>query len=274
MGDTETTQSQANEEAVTDSQDTSTSTASVTEAELNAALEGEVETQTKEASSTTETQGDDTDASLDGTTNQTDQDDHTDKSRLGRKVKNLSDQMSALMTKMDEYISKPSTESSTTDSTDTIETPEYIATPEDVEKYLQAREQRITQAQKKYQSDYVTELNGLKQGNEDIHDQVVAEMMENFNIKRPNNPGMVDAQLNYTQAMRKVLTSNKTANVPVKGDNPSGVTHGNTNTTVKTEMPKLSADAAEFVRLTGMKAESVRDALGENKHIATPVRGK
>ncbi|OHB71867.1 MAG: hypothetical protein A2W23_06360 [Planctomycetes bacterium RBG_16_43_13] len=232
---------------------------SVTDEALTAALEGketsgpEVTAKAAEA----EPEGQDED-----------KEDHADKTRLGRKVKKLEDVMvtktefSQLMNKLDTFMTKPAEQV----STEKIDIPEYVATPEDVEKVIQARERRIQADQETYQKAYVSTMVSIGNGNEQ-HDEVVKEMMTNFNVRRTGNP-QIDAELNYAKAQAAVLSRGATKTVPVKGDKPvaAGVTVGSTNTQRKVTLPKLSAEAENFVaymRRQGMTDESIAEALKE-----------
>ena len=126
-------------------------------------------------------------------------------------------------------------------STEEVEMPEYVTTPDDVEKVIQAREQRMRTDQETYQKAYVSTMVSMGNGNEQ-HDDVVKEMMTNFNVRRTGNP-QIDAELNYAKAQAAVLSRGATKTVPVKGEKPAaaGVTVGNTNTQRKVTLPKLSA---------------------------------
>lgn len=229
----------------------------VTDEALTAALEGR---ETSEPEPTVKA----TEAEL-----KAQEDDHQEKSHLGRKVKKLEDVMvtkaefNQLMTKLDSYMTTKPVEQAGTEQTDM---PEYVATPEDVEKVIQARERRIAADQESYQKAYVSQMVSMGNGN-DIHDEIVKEMMANFNVRRTGNP-QIDAELNYTKAQAAVLSRGTVKAVPVKGDKPvaAGVTHGNTNTQHKVVLPKLSPEAENFVaymRRQGMSEGSIVEALSE-----------
>ena len=135
-----------------------------------------------------------------------------------------------------------------------------------MEKVIQARERRIQADQETYQKAYVSTMVSIGNGNEQ-HDEVVKEMMTNFNVHRTGNP-QIDAELNYAKAQAAVLSRGATKTVPVKGDKPvaAGVTVGSTNTQRKVTLPKLSAEAENFVaymRRQGMTDESIAEALKE-----------
>lgn len=238
---------------------------SVTDEALTAALEGKKTSESKPTGKATEAEPE-----LQDEGQEEQGDDHATKTRLGRKVKKLEevmvtkDEFNQLMSKLDTFMTRPveiqvSTEQNT-------EMPEYVATPDDVEKVIQARENRIRSEQDTYQRAYVSQMVSMSQGN-DAHDDIVKEMMTNFNVRRTGNP-QIDAELNYANAKAAVLSRGTIRTVPVKGDNvvASGVTHGTTNTQHKVVLPKLSPDAENFVaymRRQGMSEESIAEALSE-----------
>lgn len=194
--------------------------------------------------------------------------DHAAKTRLGRKVKKLEevmvtkDQFNQLMSKLDTFMTRPvETQVNTEQETEMLE---YVATPDDVEKVIQARENRIRSEQDTYQRAYVSQMVSMSQGN-DAHDDIVKEMMTNFNVRRTGNP-QIDAELNYAKAQAAVLSRQNIKTVPVKGESAvgTGVTHGVTNTQTKVTLPKLTPEAESFVaymKKQGMSEESIAEAL-------------
>lgn len=258
MGDNNATEGLAGDATVTDEK--------VTDEALTAALEG------KETSSDAQPTVKATEAEpkyQDDVHDEQDED-HATKTRLGRKVKKLEevmvtkDEFKQLMTKLDTFITRPAEQVSTPDNK--VDMPEYVATPEDVEKVIQARETRMRAEQDTYQKAYVSTMVSMGQGN-DAHDEVVKEMMTNFNVRRTGNP-QIDAELNYAKAQAAVMSRQTTRIVPVKGDKAigTGVTHGVTNTQTKVTMPKLTPEAEHFVaymKRQGMSDESIAEALKE-----------
>ena len=248
MEDNNATEGLAADATVTDS--------SVTDEALTAALEGKETSEQAAAEKATEAEPEDQDG------------DHAEKTRLGRKVKKLEDVMvtkaefSQLMAKLDTFMTRPAEQV----KTEQVDMPEYVTTPDDVEKVIQARESRQRNEQETYQRAYVSQMVSMSNGN-DAHDEIVKEMIANFNVRRTGNP-QIDAELNYTKAQAAVLSRGVTRTVPVKGDKPvaAGVTHGNTNTQHKTVLPKLTPEAENFVaymRRQGMSDESIAEALSE-----------
>lgn len=233
---------------------------SVTDEALTAALEGKETSAPEPTVKATEAEPEHQDEGQDD-------DDHATKTRLGRKVKKLEEVMvtksefNQLMTKLDSFMTRPVEQVSTEQKT---EMPEYVATPDDVEKVIQARENRIRSEQDTYQKAYVSQMVSMSQGN-DAHDDIVKEMMTNFNVRRTGNP-QIDAELNYAKAQVAVMSKQTTKTVPVKGEKAigTGVTVGVTNTQTKVTMPKLTPEAENFVaymKRQGMTDESIAEAL-------------
>src|SRR3990172_447632 len=94
--------------------------------------------------------------------------DHAEKTRLGRKVKKLEDVMvtkaefSQLMAKFDTFMTRPAEQV----STEQVDMPEYVTTPDDVEKVIQARESRQRNEQETYQRAYVSQMVSMSNGND------------------------------------------------------------------------------------------------------------
>lgn len=254
MGDTNAIGGPADDATVTET--------SVTDEALTAALEGKETSEPEPTVKATEAEPEPQDEGQDD-------EDHATKTRLGRKVKKLEevmvtkDEFKQLMTKLDTFMTRPAEQVSTEQK---AEMPEYVATPDDVEKVIQARESRIRAEQDTYQKAYVSTMVSFAQGN-DAHDEVVKEMMTNFNVRRTGNP-QIDAELNYAKAQAAVMSRQTTKIVPVKGDKAvgTGVTHGVTNTQTKVTLPKLTPEAENFVaymKRQGMSEESIAEALKE-----------
>ena len=251
MEDNNATGSLADDATVTDDK--------VTDEALTAALEGKETSESEVTAKAAEAESEGQDGQ---------DEDHAEKTLLGRKVKKLEEGMvtkaefSQLMNKLDSFMTKPAEQV----KVEQFDMPEYVATPDDVEKVIQVREARQRNEQETYQKAYVSQMVSMSTGNEQ-HDEVVKEMMANFNIRRTGNP-QIDAELNYAKAQAAVLSRGVTKAVPVKGDKAAatGVTHGNTNTQPKIVLPKLTPEAENFVaymRRQGMSDESIAEALSE-----------
>src|SRR3972149_3260591 len=251
MEDTNATGSLAGDATVTDD--------TVTDEALTAALEGKETSESEVTAKAAEAESEGQDGQ---------DEDHAEKTRLGRKVKKLEEGMvtkaefSQLKNNLDSFMTKPAEQV----KAEQFDMPEYVATPDDVEKVIQVREARQRNEQETYQKAYVSQMVSMSTGNEQ-HDEVVKEMMANFNIRRTGNP-QIDAELNYAKAQAAVLSRGATKTVPVKGEKPAaaGVTVGNTNTQRKVTLPKLSAEAESFAAYmirNGMSEESIAEALAD-----------
>lgn len=197
------------------------------------------------------------------------EEDHSEKSRLGRKVKRMEEQFSNVLEKFDDFMSRsiPPQPSPPAD-----ELPEFIQTPEDVERVVSARERKIATAQQMYSGNYIKQLQGLGNVNTEIHDDILNEMAANpnFNARHTGNP-IVDARLNYAEAKASVLakkTAGTRPNIPVSGGSPispTGISATSRNAVTPTsELPELSEASKEFIRRTGMSEEDVKAALTGN----------
>ncbi len=193
-----------------------------------------------------------------------DEEEHRERSKLGRKVKQLEDVIQQQNERMEMLMAKLETPASTNPYED------EILTEEDWKKYRAIRKKE-TEEQTKYSQGYIRNFyaEGKKdrEGNPELYDEVYNEMAVNFNIRYSNDPSM-DAALNYAKAKAAVLAK-KTASPKLKpnlkgGDKPQA----STNIDVKSraapepsEEIELDDEAKEFVRKVGMKTESIREAL-------------
>jgi len=151
----------------------------------------------------------------------------------------------------------------------TIEVPDVISTPEDVQAVLRAerqKEQRERNARQEairaYESSYTRQLNALGEANEDLHDEIMELIMTNakanstkFNEKFSDNPS-ADARINYTEAKAFILAKKLSEGVgkqklPVREtaqNVPAQPAVSSTKMVAKAvTMPKLDADAAAYV---------------------------
>lgn len=203
------------------------------------------------------------------------EEDHSEKSRLGRKVKRMEEQFSSVLERFDDFMSQrgsiPPQPSPPAD-----ELPEFIQTPEDVERVVSARERKIEIAQQVYSGNYIKQLRGLGNVNTEIHDDILNEMSvnPNFNARHTGNP-IVDARLNYAEAKASVLakkTAGTRPNIPIGGGSPTaptGISATSRNAVTPTsELPELSEASKEFIRRTGMSEEDVKAALTGNAPLS------
>ena len=194
---------------------------------------------------------------------------HEERSNLGRKVKKLEETLAEMNEALQEL---RGSRSATGTTTKTEDIPEYIATPDDVEKYLTARERRQLEEQKAYRGAYAKSFRKVGSEDPDLYEEVFNEMFEHFNVVRTGNPE-VDAELNYAKAKASVLAK-KTSKPNPKANVKGGKSEVSTNLSVESradETPladvQLDDFAKEFVAKTKMKTESVKDALKSESPI-------
>ena len=127
---------------------------------------------------------------------------------------------------------------------------------------LRARER---QDQVKYEKDYVTAENRIKDKDPVIHDLIHKEMFENFNEIVTGNPS-VDAELNYNKA-RASLMSKQLAELKKKGTDrklgPTGLQIGSRTGEQTEHETVLAEDAERYVKSRGLSPEFVKKALSE-----------
>lgn len=198
--------------------------------------------------------------------------DPRERTALGRKVKGLELEIARL----NQLLSTQKAPASNPPQDNDEETPEFITTPDELEKYLAIREKRKQAEVQGYQMGYGQRF--LEIGQDDpMYTEVEQEMMSNFNRRETGNPA-IDAELNYHRARAAVLSKKLSTpppashpqaapKIPGKGDKPqgSGVTIASRNSKPASAPPPLDEFAADFIRRTGMREESVREALGTTK---------
>ncbi len=149
-----------------------------------------------------------------------------EKSALGRRLKRLEETQDQLLEGFNEIrdlLRKPSGK----DAENNDGPPEYVSTVSDVLKI----EDWVEEQGEAYAKDYMKVVSKLSRDNQDEHESIFKEMMENFNIKRGKrrdpktwNP-YADAEINYANAKASYL-SKKYANLKprpnLKGDKPPG----------------------------------------------------
>jgi len=189
--------------------------------------------------------------------------DQRERSNLGRKVKRLEDELSEMKNLLIEIKSQREPQTQVSDE------PEYISTPEDARKVYSRMRRDEFEATRKYEKLYMDNLRNI--ADPEIHDEVVEEMMKNYNVKRgdPYDPKtwnpMIDSELNYTNAKMAIL-SRKLGKVKpnVRGERQTAPTNLSVSSRSDHSSPaniELDEIAAEYVRRRGLKEDTVRDAL-------------
>lgn len=207
---------------------------------------------------------------------------HGERSRMGRRVARMEQMFERVMTKLDS-INYPRDRDTRRGREMVVseEIPEIVSTAEDVRKISRAdrrqEEKERAEEQIRYEQGYVSTLDKLTPANLDskeeveIHEATLALMENEWKVfgKRRSDYPELDAELNYSKARAAVLgrkmASPKPIKPNVKSERPVVSTDLSVSTTTETPastgLPPLDEFAADFVKRTGMKEESVREAL-------------
>jgi len=184
-------------------------------------------------------------------------DDHSEKSRLGRRLTRLETDIRSFMDEMKSTRKQPIEDD---------EVPEVISTREDVLKVMSVEERKREKARVDYESNYLrklSEFQGDTENEKKQYEEIEKEMLANFNRKVTGNP-LVDAELNFTKA-KLSITEKKIPGREFKGraESPTGSpTIPNAVKTTPKGLPELDEFARDFVRRTGMSEDSQKKALG------------
>ncbi len=197
-----------------------------------------------------------------------DQDENIERTRLGRRVKRIEDDMTNFMTEMRGYMSvqrqtPPALDEPLSDDMQPITKKETL-------QVIQEYESKKNQENIQYFKDYVRHLTtaGLELS-EDEYNEVVKEHQDKFNI-RHSSDAKADAERNFLNAYNSVLKKriskvSKERPNPLPGKKPEaplggppGAPPADTRPTVKS---KLDADATHFAQALGLSEEWVNDAL-------------
>ncbi len=190
--------------------------------------------------------------------------DHGERSRLGRKVAAMfkkQDRIEEILEKLSTIVEdrlttnqQPSSMEAPTITETEEDTEDFtFLTKKDLDRYLEMREQQKLQASKQYENNYIKTVKELSSRvTPEEHEEIVQEMMANFNIRYSDDP-IADAERNYLKAerslLRKKLAKSKKEN-PLKGDKPRaplGVAKGQRTQEKSVVLPDLDPDARDFL---------------------------
>jgi len=207
---------------------------------------------------------------------------HGERSKMGRRIKRTEDMLDRILTKLDS-INYP-TDRDTRRGREAVVEEEFsggIPTPEEVRKISRAdrrqEEREIQEEQGRYEQGYISTLNKIRPKNLDVKEEAeiheaTLDLMEKewklFGLRRSDYPNL-DAELNYSKAKAAILSRKMASPKPikpnVKGERPVVSTNlsvsSGSESQPSTGLPPLDEFAADFVKRTGMKEESVREAL-------------
>jgi len=189
------------------------------------------------------------------------------RSQLGRKVKLIEEKFSEVEQKLSGLEETLTTEldekfnailERLNPQEDTTET-EYLDLndPAQLERYLEQREQKKMMESSKYQEQYIKTIGKL--ADSDIHDEIVDEMMANYNVRYSNDPA-ADAERNYYKAKAAVLARKAVMpEVNLREDDAAGIgIGGGTKTKASPKKAvKLPPDAEELMNYLQRKGVEV-----------------
>jgi len=191
-----------------------------------------------------------------------DDEDNRERSRLGRKVKQQSDEIQRLRSDIEKLLSKMETTENPKDAKD----PDELITFGEVESIIEERDRLKAQKSEKekesllrYQSDYASaflDLNVTAQSEE-----IYNEMLNNFNEIITSDPAR-DAKINYDRARASVYEKKLgQKKINLKGEEPQGINiSGKASSPSKKQKP-LSAAAQAFLKKEGLDSDWAQKAL-------------
>ena len=192
--------------------------------------------------------------------------------KLGRRVKGLETTLSEMNQKLDAFLSRSDSrdrERETVKSNE--ELPEIISTPEDVIKvnrYMKKKDQEEeVKDRENFSRNYLSSFKSLgsqKTEDTELYPEIYDEMIKNFNVRYSDNP-QADARVNYAEAKAALLSRKyapKKPNVKAgKGGIHTDLGIESRETSISSEAVHLDDLAQDFAKSTGMKEESIREAL-------------
>jgi len=192
--------------------------------------------------------------------------DNAARSKLGRKVAAMfrkQDRVEEILDKLTSLLEK----SQVTQPVQDEEEEEFFdedepLTPKKLEEILEKRERQREEQAAQYENGYIKKVAELGSDlTPEEHEEIVNEMMANFNVRYTNNPEL-DAERNYLKAeravLRKKLAKPKKSN-PLKGEKPRsplGVANNQKVEKKSPALPDLDPEAKAFL-------ESIRRKEGD-----------
>lgn len=196
----------------------------------------------------------------------TEPEDNSERSRLGRRVKRLEDNIENAMNEMRSLLTQRMNP-----PTPPMEPPvdDAPVTRKETWQVIQEYESKKQEAAQRYSKDYVRHLTslGLDYSEEEFN-EIAKEHLEKFNIRHSDDP-KADAERNFRAAENAILRK-KLAGVaqhkpnPLPGNKPTaplGGPPGNPPPAPAQAKTKLDDDAAHFAKALGLKDEWIEDAL-------------
>jgi hypothetical protein len=200
-----------------------------------------------------------------------------ERSRHGREISSLKDQVSDLKRSIESLASDLTSRQTHSLPVEDDEKPpvEFVTTPDELEKYNAWKERKVAKQRENYTRDYVRAVKSLSYMNPEFHNEIEKELLAS-DTRYNSHSGFIkpsyDAEANYNIAEAKILKRKlKEAKGEVtvtRGDNSlaTGVTVTSTNATTGKKKVELDEDAKKFLRGMGEKedAEWVQDSVSRS----------
>ena len=181
---------------------------------------------------------------------------NSERSKLGRKVKTLEDQLSRLIGLVEQN------KTPVVEDLDDEEGDAFI-TPENLPKYIEREAKKKEKEQTSYQQNYVANFSQI--GKEDANfSEIWEEMLENHNSIVTGDP-KADANINFYKAKAALLETRKPVN-PVQGKGKTAKTRTNVPDKIQQKQVKpvkLDPIAAEFVKRQKITNDFVQKTLSK-----------
>jgi hypothetical protein len=205
--------------------------------------------------------------------------------KLGRKVKDLSEKFETFMSKFDEFVTSQKPGQATTEVAERHPDDEYeqmcAVEPPPVETIVTAKDlidtqnwERRTKAvilarkRVKYEKGYIDTAKALESEGGELHGQILAMITDPKNDTPYNKvvKGIpdVDAELNYRKAMAALVTGKSVKETFGKGEKPqgTGVTLPDNKEKLSTAKEvEISPEVADYIKHSGLTREEVQKAL-------------
>ena len=202
------------------------------------------------------------------------EDEHSEKSRLGRKFKRLEEDNQKLQEKLDRLLNTLSKKEPVVEDEDEIDDESTVITAKDVKKILEKHEanrskrqiedeRKATEVQQSYEKNYIKKI--LEFEDEPDFKVIYDEMYKNYNVKITGNPE-ADAEINFERATAAFYKkARKEKKVPVKGGKPGSTGLESPGTKDEPSKKKIELDefASEYVQRLGIPDDKVQEWLSK-----------
>lgn len=202
------------------------------------------------------------------------EEDHKERSKLGRRLSAMEQEAEARGTRLDATLDKMEAFLSSNPNANATTETDYDEplTKKDIDKFMEDREYKTKIAQGKYEQGYLQYVSKLgQQEDPEFHEEIQEEMMKNFNVKYSRDP-VADAERNYLRATRAILKKGSPSKEnPLKGNKPKSALGVAGDTQMKDNkefvMPALDEDAKDFIKRKGLSEEQVKKYLSSKETV-------